>query len=275
MRKVLQITGLDCANCARELEEIIVKTEGVTSASLAFVTQKLTLEYDCEETLERVIATVNSFEEARVLEETAQTVLHIENLDCPVCAEALQGDIAKIKGVEFVSVDYVTQTITLQVADGGVIEKVIKVANAFEQVRVLDGDRYAPKRESHAKEWWLIGVSALLFVLGLAFEKWVSGSIAEILTYVFYAVAYLTVGHPVLISTVKNIAKGRIFDENFLMTLASIGAVALGEYSEAVLVMLLYQLGELLQAIAVGSSRTSVAELMALKSERATRLIGG
>ena len=275
MKKVLQITGLDCANCARELEEIIAKTEGVSSASLAFVTQKLTVEYDGEETLKRVIAAVNSFEEARVLEEAAQTVLHIENLDCPVCAEALQGDIAKIKGVEFVSVDYVTQTITLQVADGDVIEKVVKVANAFEQVRVLDGGRYATKRETHAKEWWLIGVSALLFVLGLAFEKWINGSVAEILTYVFYAVAYLTVGHPVLISTVKNIAKGRIFDENFLMSLASIGAIALGEYSEAVLVMLLYQLGELLQAIAVGSSRTSVAELMELKSERATRLIDG
>lgn len=275
MRKILQITGLDCANCARELEEIIVKMEGVDSASLTFVTQKLTVEYDSEETLERIIATVNNFEEAHVLEETAQTVLHIENLDCPVCAEALQADIAKIKGVEFVSVDYVTQTITLQVADGGVIEKVIKVANAFEDVRVLDGGRYATKRESHTKEWWLIGISTLLFALGLAFEKWISGSIAEIFTYVFYAASYLTVGYPVLISTVKNIAKGRIFDENFLMTIASIGAVALGEYSEAVLVMLLYQLGELLQTIAVGSSRTSVAELMALKSERATRLIGG
>ena len=275
MRKILQITGLDCVNCARELEEIIAKTEGVKSVSLAFVTQKLTLEYDGEETLERIISIINSFEKAHVLEENAQTILRIENLDCPVCAEALQGDIAKIKGVEFVSVDYVTQTITLRVANETVVEKVIKVANAFEQVRVLDGGRYAPKGESHAKEWWRIGISAVLFILGLVFEKWINGTWADVLTYVFYVVAYLTVGYPVLISTLKNIVKGRIFDENFLMTLASIGAVALGEYSEAVLVMLLYQLGELLQAIAVGSSRASVAELMALKSERATRLIDG
>ncbi len=275
MRKVLQIAGLDCANCARELEEMIIKTEGVEAASLAFITQKLTLEYDSEEALNKVIATVNNFEDARVLMENAQTVLHIENLDCPVCAEALQGDIAKIKGVEFVSVDYVTQTITLQVTDETVVEKVVKVANAFEQVRVLDGGRYATKRESHAKEWCLIGVSAVWFVLGFVFEKWINGVWADLLKYVFYAVAYITVGYPVLISTVKNMIKGRIFDENFLMTLASIGAVALGEYSEAVLVMLLYQLGELLQVIAVGSSRASVTELMALKNERATRLIGG
>lgn len=275
MRKILQITGLDCANCARELEEIIAKTEGVEFASLVFVTQKLTLECDGEETLGKVISIINAFEKAHVLEENAQTVLYIENLDCPVCAEALQGDISKIKGVEFVSVDYVSQTITLQVADETVIEKVVKVANAFEQVKVLDGGRYASKRELHAKEWWKIGISAVFFLFGLVFEKWIDGRWADVLTCVFYAAAYVTVGYPVLISTVKNITKGRIFDENFLMTLASIGAVALGEYSEAVLVMLLYQLGELLQAIAVGSSRASVAELMALKCERATRLING
>ena len=70
MRKILQITGLDCANCARELEKIIAKTEGVKSVSLVFVTQKLTLEYDGEETLERIISIINSFEIHRQLAST-------------------------------------------------------------------------------------------------------------------------------------------------------------------------------------------------------------
>lgn len=72
-----------------------------------------------------------------------------------------------------------------------------------------------------------------------------------------------------LVSTVKNVAKGRVFDENFLMTIASVGAVILGDYAESVAVMLLYQIGEWLQAVAVGSSRRSVTDLMALKSESA------
>ena len=72
-------------------------------------------------------------------------VLHIENLDCPVCAEALQSDLQKIKGVNSVRVDYVTQTITLDVEDESVLAKVIKVANNFEEVRVLDGGRYEVK----------------------------------------------------------------------------------------------------------------------------------
>ena len=72
-------------------------------------------------------------------------ILHIENLDCPVCAEALQSDLQKVKGVLFVCVDYVTQTISLDVEDEMAIAKVIKVANGFEEVRVLDGGRYEAK----------------------------------------------------------------------------------------------------------------------------------
>ena len=186
-------------------------------------------------------------------------VLHIENLDCPVCAEALQGDLSKIKGVETVTVDYVSQTISLEIVDEEALAKVVKVANAFEEVRVLDGGMYETKGNSHKKEWWLIGISAGLFALGFCIERLFQGTAWSVAYYILYALAYLLVGHGVLLATVKNIAKGRIFDENFLMTVASIGAIILGEMSESVLVMLLYQLGELLQTIAVGASRRVVS----------------
>ncbi len=200
-------------------------------------------------------------------------ILHIENLDCPVCAEALQGDIQKIKGVSTAQVDYVTQTITVDVEREEVLQKVIKTANKFEEVRVLDGATPQKKR-GHGKEWAQIAISAALFALAILtsfffHERW--SSVAQ---YILYGGAYLAVGYPVLLSTVKNLCKGRIFDENFLMTVASVGAIALGEFAEGVAVMLLYQLGELLQSLAVGSSRNSVAELMQLKSERALRLVG-
>ena len=282
MKTTLQLTGLDCAVCAAELEEIIQKTDGVQAATVSFVNQKLTVEYDNEQTLQAVIATANAFEDVQVLQpqssaraQERETVLHIENLDCPVCAETLQAEIAKLNGVRFVSVDYLAQTITLQTDNEKAIKKAIDVANHFEEVHVLDGDRYALKRENHTKQWILIGVSALLLFVGVLLERLAFGTFSTVARCVAYAVAYILVAYPVLISTVKNISKGRVFDENFLMTVASIGAVALGEYSEAVLVMLLYQLGELLQAIAVGSSRASVAKLMELKSVQATKLVNG
>ena len=201
--------------------------------------------------------------------------LRIENLDCPVCAEALQSDIQKIKGVRSVRVDYVTQTIVLETENEEAIAKAIKTANNFEEVRVLDGGRYEVKSESHHKEWLMIAFSALFFAVAAILERLIGGSAAKITSYALYGAAYLTVGYPVLFSTAKNIAKGRIFDENFLMTIASIGAVALGEVGEGVIVMLLYQLGELLQSIAVGSSRKSIASLLELKSERAVLLKDG
>ncbi len=278
MKKVLNITGLDCAACAAELEGGLAKLDGVNAVSVSFVNQKINVEYERESALAAVIDHANRFEEVKVVEDAPsdKTVLHIENLDCPVCAEALQGDIAKLKGVTFAQVDYVSQTITLEVTSPDVLAKVIKTANAFEEVRVLDGGRYETnKKDTHLKEWLMLSISALFFIGGLLLEYLGQGTVALVFRYILYAAAYITVGYPVLLSTAKNIAKGRIFDENFLMTVASIGAIVIGETSESVLVMFLYQLGELLQAIAVGSSRSSVTELMKLKSEYATVLENG
>ncbi len=277
MKKIISIVGLDCAACAAELEEELAKIEGVNTVSVSFVNQKITVECDGEDALAKVIDHANHFEEVKVVQDapSGKTVLHIENLDCPVCAEALQSDLQKIKGVNFVLVDYVSQTITLQVEAEDVIAKVVKKANAFEEVRVLDGGRYEVKKNMHLLEWLMIGVSTLFLIGGLLLEYLGNGTVALVFRYLCFAIAYLAVGYPVLLSTVKNIKKGRIFDENFLMTVASLGAIVIGETSESVLVMLLYQIGELLQSIAVGSSRNSLTELMKLKSETATLLVGG
>ena len=70
--------------------------------------------------------------------------------------------------------------------------------------------------------------------------------------YVLYALSYASVAASIVWATVKNLAHGRIFDENFLMTIASVGAICLAQYAEAIEVMLLYRLGELLQSIVVG-----------------------
>ena len=202
----------------------------------------------------------------------AKRILHIENLDCPVCAEALQTDLQKIKGIDSVSVDYVTQTITVETQSDSALQKLIDKTNKFEEVRVLDGGMSATNgKKRRIKPWIFIAVATVLFVAGTLIEHLAKGFVAEIISYVLYGVAYVAVGYPVLFSTAKNLIKGKIFDENFLMTIASIGAIVLGEYGESVLVMLLYQMGESLQAMAVDSSRASVTSLMALKSEYANK----
>ncbi len=202
MKKVLQLTGLDCAHCAAELEREISKIEGVRFASLVFVNQKLTVEYDSEEALERVIGHANAFEEVRVVEE--------ENEE---------------------------------------------------------------KQEVYKKEWITLAISAVaLIACGVLFHFALDTFLITIVKYAVFGVLYAFVAYPVLVSTVKNLKKGKIFDENFLMTIASLGAFALGELFESVMVVLLYQTGETLQSMAVNASRRSVTKLMELKSEFAVVL---
>ena len=91
---------------------------------------------------------------------------------------------------------------------------------------------------------------------------------------VFFVAAYLAAGWDILWKAAKNIVRGRVFDENFLMSLASLGAFALGEYPEAVAVMLFYQVGEYFQAVSVRRSRRSIQSLMEIRPDRATVLRG-
>ncbi len=91
----------------------------------------------------------------------------------------------------------------------------------------------------------------------------------------FCLIPYFLVGYDVLWDAAKNILRGKVFDEQFLMSIATIGAFAIGEYHEGVAVMLFYQLGELFQSIAVGKSRRSIAALMDIRPESATVLRNG
>ena len=90
-----------------------------------------------------------------------------------------------------------------------------------------------------------------------------------------FLIPYVLISYDVLIKSVKNIQNGQVFDENFLMALASIGALVLGEYSEAVAVMLFYQIGEWFQSYAVNKSRKSIAALMDIRSEYANIEVDG
>lgn len=120
--------------------------------------------------------------------------------------------------------------------------------------------------------WLRLGFAMAMLVGGILFKALGDSTIATVVSYALYALSYVLAGYPVVVNTVKNLRRGRIFDENFLMLAASVGAFALQLFWEGVLVVLLYQIGEALQEIAVGVSKKSISELMKLKSDRATRV---
>ncbi|MCH5142972.1 MAG: cadmium-translocating P-type ATPase [Clostridiales bacterium] len=294
MNRVIKISGLDCANCARELEEEIEKIEGVQSVTVDFMAQKVIVDCD-EETLEKVIYCCNHFEEVKVIPEEkkvpeekperGKTTLKITGLCCANCARELEEELNKIEGVEG-TVDFVNLKVILSANSAEGYEKAVYTISHFEDVKIVDENVPVKKQgviKSHLNDIIFIAVATCLFVpafvldlLGIPKDNFA----IQIINYVLYGVSYLLVGWKVLLNTAKNIVKGKIFDENFLMTIASVGAILLGifagdGFAEGVAVMLLYSLGELLQGIAVGSSRNSITKLMDLKSQTATLLVNG
>jgi len=98
-------------------------------------------------------------------------------------------------------------------------------------------------------------VSLLLVIISLLLKL-----DTELYNNILYVIAYIIIGYDIVLKALRNIFKGKVFDENFLMTVATIGAFCIGEFPEAVAVMLFYQVGELFQSYAVDKSRKSVAK---------------
>lgn len=206
-------------------------------------------------------------------------VIKIENLCCANCGRELEEALNAISGVS-ASVDVINLQVFLTASTQEAYDSAIYEITHFEDVRIVDGtQKEKGLLRQHLADIVCTCAAIILFVLALTFEYAFDGVAFDVAAYVLYSVAYIAVGYGVLIETAKNIVKGKIFDENFLMTVASLGAIALGIWAnegfmEGVAVMLLYRIGELLQAFAVGASRKSIKGLLSLKSDTATVIIG-
>lgn len=108
----------------------------------------------------------------------------------------------------------------------------------------------------------LIGISLVLYIIAIAVKFKV-----ELINNIIFIISYLFVGIGVLKKAIRNILRGKVFDENFLMSLATIGAFVIGEYPEAVAVMLFYQIGETFQDYAVDKSRKFISSLMDIRPD--------
>ena len=120
-----------------------------------------------------------------------------------------------------------------------------------------------------------LGISLVLFLVGLIFNQPLHDTPGAIAEYAVLIPAYLISGWSVLTSAGRNILRGKIFDENFLMTIATLGAIAIHELPEGVAVMLFFQIGELFQGFAVGRSRRSIKALLEVRPDTANLIVDG
>ena len=118
-------------------------------------------------------------------------------------------------------------------------------------------------------------IAAIIFAAGLFIPEGEQFAAIWFVRLGVFLAAYFTVGWDILWRAIRNIAHGQVFDENFLMTIASVGAMVIGEYSEGVAVMIFYQVGELFQSVAVGKSRKNIADMIDINPEFANVERGG
>ena len=182
--------------------------------------------------------------------------------------------IKRIEGLSDVTVNFSTRTIDIK---PDFEEDVAKVLQKVEpHVKLVPENSVSDRKDSSVQngmsmlktKLYNIILSAVFLGLGVAFSPRLHGTY-EILEYGLFFVAYLLAGREVVQAAIRNIIRGQVFDENFLMTLATVGAFAIHELPEAVGVMLFYSVGEYFQALAVARSRRSITDLMDIRPDYA------
>lgn len=224
---------------------------------------------------------------------------YMQGLNCANCAGKIENEVKKISGVESASLNFVSKTLLIKIQSSMQIDdielKIKRIVKNIEPDVVIKRnydklssdkinkyceDKKCPKcdecDESHEeeeeegglKQIIIIAAAFILFCCGIIFKaSWQ-------LQLAFCLSSYVLSGYKVVLKALKNITKGRIFDENFLMTLATVGAFGTKQFPEAAAVMLFYKVGEFLEDMAVEHSRKNISDLMNIRPDYANLKIG-
>ena len=278
-KKEFILQGLCCASCAGIMETGIRRLAGVREAAIDISTQRLSIHLEEGTDVAQVIREADRFvrqvEPGVVMVEQVEEIpgkktIYLQGLCCADCAGKIERQVAKLEGVRTAQVDLMAQTMTIEAADGETLPILVRKAAQI-VLEVEPSVTVSLSRETGGSKTGLalktrlhqIGlcVGAVLFFVGLLAPVPDGGVLP------LFLLSYLLVGGDVVWRAIKNITRGQVFDENFLMSIATFGAFAIGEYPEGVAVMLFYQIGEAFQHLAVNRSRKSITELMDIRPD--------
>ena len=273
MENSFLLQGLNCPDCAAKIEHEVSLLTGIVEAKLNLAQQKLVITTATQaDWLPIITAIVHKYEPdvTVVAEELSLTTLALSDLTCPNCAAKIEAELATLTNVQNVKFNLVSQTLTLQssLAKEALLTTVRQIVHKYEPDVVVQLQAAEAKQTetSNSKARQILIIGTVLFLLGLICHYvWP----IPYVNLVIFVIAYLILGASVLQKALRNIWHGRIFDENFLMTISTLGAFALGEFPEACAVMLFYQIGEYFQNLAVNRSRKSIAKLMDIRPDHA------
>ncbi len=198
------------------------------------------------------------------------TVFIVEKLGCAHCAGKMEEQISHLPGVEAVNLTFATKQLRVWSDDAKAllpqiqdictsIEPDVKVVIREDTVRA---QKEAKNNSEDNREYLELGIGIVLFIAGKIFE-----SSKPVYSTACFLLAYLILGIKIVWTALRNISKGQVFDENFLLSIATIGAFGIGEYAEAVGVMLFYRIGELFEEKAVERSRSQIMDVIDMRPE--------
>lgn len=201
-------------------------------------------------------------------------ILELEGLNCASCASKIEKLTNEIQGVDNATLDFITKKLKVNIVEEerrkGIVKEIKDIVKRLEpDVKIIEEDHEHQHNHVHDHgdiskgDIFKIIISGILFVI-----PWLL-KLDGLPRLTIYLVAYIVIGSEIIVRAVKNLIAGQPFDENFLMTVATLGAFAIGEYPEGVAVMLFYQVGEFFQGRAVNHSRKSISSLVDIRPDYA------
>ena len=272
---VYVMKNIDCANCSAKIEAKIKELPEVGDAVLTFATRQLRV-YSSSGTalLPKIQEIADRIEPGTVIEvrsrnpKSPYVVYNLENIDCANCSAKIEAKIKELPEVDDAVLTFATRQLRVYSSAGtALLPKMQEIADKIEPgTRITvreEGKRQKDvHNEKHSSDLPEILAGAGLFIAGSLLSGPMPG--VSILCFV---IAYLILGKDVLFTALKNMKTGHVMDENFLMSLATLGAFVIREYGEAVGVMLFYRIGEAFEHRAVEKSRSQIMGAVDLRPE--------
>ena len=201
----------------------------------------------------------------------------LRNIDCAVCASKIENELKKVAKFKNASVDSALNTLTIDSTDLQLVEKIIHKVEPDVKVEKLDRkvNPFSTNKSKIRQEIVRILLVLALFIIGMIFRKELQATEWRWAEYLLFITAYLISGWGVIKKAVMNAIRGKVFDENFLMTIATIGAILIQELPEAVAVMWFYNVGEFVEGLAVNRSRNSIRALLEVRPDYANVITDG
>ena len=284
---IYKIDGISCASCALKIEERLIQLSEISDADVNLMNNRLIIfisKYNekLEKKIKKIVEEIEPGMEIKnpQFANLKEYQFSLKNLSCASCAEKIETQLSKLSEVSTVNINFTTNTLKIK-AQENPIDKIKEIVDKIEEgVQVIEKEKIISETKNSETAGFfsqnkkriinlvfgtVIFISTILYA-NLAFVT-NYGFYVETVEILLYLAAYLLIGRSVLQRAAKNIINGFWFDEYFLMSIATIGAIAIGEYPEAVSVMLFYRIGDLLQDKAVDNSRKSIKDLMDIQPD--------